>query len=147
MQKTHWTISESAHSDTALALLTINCTEIHPCIQNIYFQKLSTWTLCVHNTTYVGFFFCTSTKGVTGVVMLAQQCGFSIREIRCFVKGFPNNQSPAELWRQAASVKINTLENQREDIDRTIELLGQVGTCQCKSFEQCGQEILEWVQR
>ena len=82
-----------------------------------------------------------------GVVMLAQQCGFSIREIRCFVKGFPNNQSPAELWRQAASVKINTLENQREDIDRTIELLGQVGTCQCKSFEQCGQEILEWVQR
>ena len=78
-----------------------------------------------------------------GIVMLAQQCGFTLREIKCFVKGFPNMQSPAELWQQAAGVKIDALKKQRDDIDRTIDLLGQVGTCQCRSFQQCGQRVLE----
>ncbi len=77
-----------------------------------------------------------------GIVMLSQEAGFSIGEIRELVKQFPKNSLPSMSWRKAASEKSKELDEELKRIKKVQSLLKMMSSCDCSSLEDCGEAAL-----
>jgi MerR family redox-sensitive transcriptional activator SoxR len=70
-------------------------------------------------------------------VTLAKRAGFSLRQIKRFIKGFSPDTPPSERWRKMAAAKLDELDRQAEEIERMRAVLRSGLACNCLSLEEC----------
>jgi len=78
-----------------------------------------------------------------GIVMLAQEAGFSIEEIKALVKRFPKEKPASVRWQKAADKKVKELDEQLKRIRKMQNLLGMLSSCECSTLEDCGSAALQ----
>jgi MerR family redox-sensitive transcriptional activator SoxR len=74
------------------------------------------------------------------VIRLAQQGGFSIREIKTLLHGFPSETSPAERWRALSIGKIKSLETKITHLREMKSMLMNTLRCHCATLADCASE-------
>jgi MerR family redox-sensitive transcriptional activator SoxR len=77
------------------------------------------------------------TLGRVRIVLLARDAGFSVRETREFLQGFPPGTTPASRWREMATRKIAELDRLMDCVAEMKLLLGAGFNCQCRTLEDC----------
>jgi len=78
------------------------------------------------------------------VLMLAQQVGFTLDEIRELFAGFGKTIPISARWKKIADSKLLELEAKMEQIRSMKALLHGLQTnCRCETVEQCGAGILK----
>jgi MerR family redox-sensitive transcriptional activator SoxR len=77
------------------------------------------------------------TLGRIRIVLLARDAGFSVRETREFLHGFPPGTTPASRWREMATRKIAELDRLMDCVAEMKLLLGAGFNCQCRTLEDC----------
>lgn len=81
------------------------------------------------------------------LVVLAQEGGFSIKEIKQIVQQFDNtNSPPSKRWKKAAQTKLDELALQRRRIDQMQQILEMTMECRCPSLEDCADFTLTRVE-
>jgi MerR family transcriptional regulator, redox-sensitive transcriptional activator SoxR len=70
-------------------------------------------------------------------IKLAKQAGFSLQEIRQFVRGFSPSTSPSQRWRQMAGRKLSELDRKAEELERMRAVLRRGLECDCLSLDEC----------
>jgi MerR family redox-sensitive transcriptional activator SoxR len=71
------------------------------------------------------------------VISVAQQAGFTIREIRTFLDGFSEDTPPSERWRILAREKLPEVEALVERAMSMKRLLERGLGCECLRIEDC----------
>lgn len=80
-----------------------------------------------------------------GIVLLAQEAGFSIEEIRHLVQRFPKKKPPSNRWQKAAGKKIQEIDEKLIRLKKMQELLTMLSTCSCSTLEDCGAAALQYL--
>ena len=70
-------------------------------------------------------------------IQTAKQAGFTLAEIRTFMRGFPAGTPLSRRWRQMASAKIAELDAQIERAHRMKRLLRDGLKCECLDLSTC----------
>jgi DNA-binding transcriptional MerR regulator len=71
------------------------------------------------------------------IILLARDAGFSIRETRTFLNGFPVGTRPALRWRAMARRKIAELDELTARLGQMRSLLDASFNCECRRLEDC----------
>jgi MerR family redox-sensitive transcriptional activator SoxR len=71
------------------------------------------------------------------IIRLARDAGFSIRETRQFLSGFPNTSAPSARWRAMASKKLAELDAMQVRIAQMRSVLEASFHCECQRIEDC----------
>jgi MerR family redox-sensitive transcriptional activator SoxR len=71
------------------------------------------------------------------VILLALDAGFTIKETRTFLSGFPTTTTPAERWRALASKKLAEVEARMTRLTQMKSILGNSFRCRCIRMEDC----------
>jgi MerR family transcriptional regulator, redox-sensitive transcriptional activator SoxR len=69
----------------------------------------------------------------------ARASGFTIREIRTLLHGFPEATTARERWNSLASAKLGEVERQIERLERMRASLLTALACDCASLEECAR--------
>jgi MerR family redox-sensitive transcriptional activator SoxR len=84
------------------------------------------------------------------VIDVAKRAGFTIREIRTLVHGFPPGTAAAERWRALAAGKLEEVDALISRLGYMRELIEVALRCDCTSLEECaslmsGSQPHRWV--
>jgi MerR family redox-sensitive transcriptional activator SoxR len=71
------------------------------------------------------------------VILLALDAGFTIKETKTFLSGFPTTTTPAERWRALAAKKLAEVEMQMTRLRQMKSILSDSFHCQCMRMEDC----------
>jgi MerR family transcriptional regulator, redox-sensitive transcriptional activator SoxR len=71
------------------------------------------------------------------IIKLAREAGFTIRETRQFLTGFPSSSTPSARWRAMASKKLAELNVIQLRIAEMKSILEASFTCRCLRVEDC----------
>jgi MerR family redox-sensitive transcriptional activator SoxR len=71
------------------------------------------------------------------IILLARDAGFSIRETRMFLNGFPASTMPTLRWREMAKRKIAELDELMARVARMKLILNASFRCECRELEDC----------
>jgi DNA-binding transcriptional MerR regulator len=71
------------------------------------------------------------------IILLARDAGFSIRETRMFLNGFPAGTMPALRWREMAKRKIAELDQLVARVGQMKLILNASFHCECRELEDC----------
>src|ERR1700685_4407676 len=71
------------------------------------------------------------------IILLARDAGFSIRETRMFLSGFPAGTMPALRWREMAKRKIAELDELMARVSQMKLILNASFHCECRELEDC----------
>ena len=66
------------------------------------------------------------------IILLARDAGFSIRETRMFLNGFPASTMPTLRWREMAKRKIAELDELMARVARMKLILNASFRCECR---------------
>lgn len=83
--------------------------------------------------------------GVVGrirIILLARDAGFTIKETKMFLNGYPTATPPAERWRALASTKLVELESRMKRLAQMQSLLRASFRCSCPNLEDCEKYLL-----
>lgn len=75
------------------------------------------------------------------IIALARAAGFSVRETRTFLHGFPNGTTPALRWREMSRRKIAELEDLMARLAHMKAILEASFHCECRKLEDCERYI------
>jgi MerR family redox-sensitive transcriptional activator SoxR len=75
--------------------------------------------------------------GRVRIVLLARDAGFTIRETRTFLSGFPIGTTPATRWRALAEQKLEELNALMDRIAQMKAILEASFHCECRRLEDC----------
>jgi MerR family redox-sensitive transcriptional activator SoxR len=75
------------------------------------------------------------------VIQLARDAGFTIRETRTFLSGFPLGATPAVRWRAMATQKLIELDALIARVAEMKALLEASFRCECRRIEDCERLI------
>jgi len=75
------------------------------------------------------------------IIALARDAGFSVRETRTFLNGFPNGTTPALRWREMSRRKIAELDELMARLARMKSILDASFHCECRSLEDCERYV------
>jgi MerR family transcriptional regulator, redox-sensitive transcriptional activator SoxR len=78
-----------------------------------------------------------SILGRIRIIQLARAAGFTIRETRQFVSGFPSSSAPALRWRAMATKKLAELDSLLHRVTQMKTLLEAGFRCECRQLEDC----------
>jgi len=78
-----------------------------------------------------------SVFGRIELIRVALDAGFTIRETRTFLSGFPADTPPAARWRALAARKLPELEQAIERAQRMKLLLESSFRCRCPELADC----------
>lgn len=78
-----------------------------------------------------------SILGRIRIILLARDAGFSVRETRTFLNGFPAATAPALRWRQMARQKIAELDQLSQRVAQMKLILNASFHCECRRLEEC----------
>lgn len=81
-----------------------------------------------------------------GLIRLAQQVGFSIKEIQTLINDFPENTPPSTRWQTLATDKLDQLNAQIIQIQAMKTLLNEILDCHCTSIDDCATDAYEMWQ-
>jgi MerR family redox-sensitive transcriptional activator SoxR len=71
------------------------------------------------------------------IILLARDAGFSVRETRMFLSGFPATTMPALRWREMAKRKIAELDELLTRVAQMKLILSASFHCECRELEDC----------
>jgi MerR family redox-sensitive transcriptional activator SoxR len=71
------------------------------------------------------------------IIRLAREAGFTIRETRQFLTGFPSDLAPSARWRAMASKKLAQLKVMQLRIAQMKSILEASFTCRCLRIQDC----------
>jgi len=79
----------------------------------------------------------TKVLGRIRVILLALDAGFTVKETRTFLSGYPLTTTPAERWRALAAKKLAELDAQMERLAQMKAILNDSFQCRCMRIEDC----------
>jgi DNA-binding transcriptional MerR regulator len=71
------------------------------------------------------------------IILLARDAGFSIKETKTFLSGYPASTAPAQRWRVLADQKLQELDAQMNRLTQMKSLLNDSFRCRCQSLQDC----------
>ena len=71
------------------------------------------------------------------IILLARHAGFTVKETRTFLSGYPVSTTPAERWRALAAKKLAELEAQMTRLTQMQAILRDSFRCHCMRMEDC----------
>jgi MerR family transcriptional regulator, redox-sensitive transcriptional activator SoxR len=71
------------------------------------------------------------------VILLALDAGFTVKETRTFLSGYPIITTPAERWRVLAAKKLAELDAQMTRLGQMKAILNDSFQCRCVRIEDC----------
>jgi MerR family redox-sensitive transcriptional activator SoxR len=71
------------------------------------------------------------------VILLTLDAGFTVKETKTFLSGFPTTTTPAERWRALAAKKLAELEAQMTRLTQMQSILRDSFRCHCMRMEDC----------
>ena len=73
------------------------------------------------------------------MILLALDAGFTVKETRTFLSGYPVSTTPAERWRALAAKKMVELDAQITRLAQMKSILDESFRCGCRRIEDCEQ--------
>ena len=73
------------------------------------------------------------------IILLALDAGFTVKETRTFLSGYPLSTTPAERWRALAAKKLTELDAQMTRLAQMKSILNDSFHCRCTRIEDCEQ--------
>lgn len=77
--------------------------------------------------------------GRINIILLALDAGFTVKETRTFLSGYPVTAIPAERWRALASKKLADLDEQMTRLQQMKSILDESFQCACLRLEDCAE--------
>jgi MerR family redox-sensitive transcriptional activator SoxR len=71
------------------------------------------------------------------IILLARHAGFSVKETKTFLSGYPHGTTPAERWRTLAGKKLIELDAQMTRLTEMKSILNDNFRCRCARLEDC----------
>jgi MerR family redox-sensitive transcriptional activator SoxR len=71
------------------------------------------------------------------IILLARDAGFTVRETRTFLSGFPLGDTPAARWRTMARQKLAELDQLQTRISAMKSILEASFRCECHELADC----------
>ena len=71
------------------------------------------------------------------VILLALDAGFTVKETKTFLSGYPVTTTPAERWRALAAKKLTELDAQMTRLAQMKSILNDSFQCRCMRIEDC----------
>ena len=71
------------------------------------------------------------------IILLARDAGFTVRETRTFLSGFPLGDTPAVRWRAMATHKLAELDERLARIGSMKSILEASFRCECRGLADC----------
>jgi MerR family redox-sensitive transcriptional activator SoxR len=75
------------------------------------------------------------------IILLALDAGFTVKETKTFLSGYPVTTTPAERWRMLASKKLTELDEQMERLTQMKSILNDSFQCACMRVEDCEERM------
>jgi MerR family redox-sensitive transcriptional activator SoxR len=75
------------------------------------------------------------------IILLALDAGFTVKETKTFLSGYPLSTTPAERWRTLAAKKLAELDAQMTRLTQMKSILNDSFHCRCTRIEDCEQYI------
>ncbi|HEY4974986.1 MAG TPA: MerR family transcriptional regulator [Steroidobacteraceae bacterium] len=75
--------------------------------------------------------------GRVRIILLARDAGFTVRETRTFLSGFPLADTPAARWRTMARRKLAQLDQLQTRIGAMKSILEASFRCECRALADC----------
>jgi DNA-binding transcriptional MerR regulator len=75
------------------------------------------------------------------IILLARDAGFTVRETRAFLSGFPLGATPATRWRAMAVQKLAELDALIARVTNMKSILEASFQCECRRLEDCERLI------
>lgn len=75
------------------------------------------------------------------IIRFAQQTGFTLKEIRLLLHGFPESTTASTRWRKLAGRKIPELEAASRRAQAMKKTLEKMLGCKCQKLEQCARGL------
>jgi MerR family redox-sensitive transcriptional activator SoxR len=75
------------------------------------------------------------------IILLARDAGFTVRETRTFLSGFPLGATPATRWRAMAVQKLAELDALIARVTNMKSILEASFQCECRRLEDCERLI------
>ena len=71
------------------------------------------------------------------IILLALDAGFTVKETKTFLSGYPLSTTPAERWRALAVKKLAELDAQMTRLAQMKSILNDSFQCRCMRIEDC----------
>jgi len=71
------------------------------------------------------------------IILLALDAGFTVKETKTFLSGYPLSTTPAERWRALATKKLAELDAQITRLAQMKSILNDSFHCRCVRIEDC----------
>jgi MerR family transcriptional regulator, redox-sensitive transcriptional activator SoxR len=81
------------------------------------------------------------------VIRFAQQTGFSLKEIRLLLHGFPEKTAASVRWRKLAGRKIPELDAAARKALAMKKTLEAIMSCKCQKLEQCARGLVRHLEK
>jgi MerR family redox-sensitive transcriptional activator SoxR len=75
------------------------------------------------------------------IILLARDAGFTVRETKTFLSGFPLGATPAVRWQSMAKQKLVELDALMKRVAEMKSLLEASFQCECRRLEDCERWI------
>jgi DNA-binding transcriptional MerR regulator len=75
------------------------------------------------------------------IIALARDAGFSVRETRTFLHGFPSGTTPALRWQEMSRRKIAELDDLMARLAHMKAILNASFHCECRKLEDCERYV------
>lgn len=79
------------------------------------------------------------------IIRFAQQTGFTLKEIRLLIHGFPESTPASARWRKMAGRKIRELDEAARKTIAMKRTLEKILGCRCQRLEQCARGLARHV--
>jgi MerR family transcriptional regulator, redox-sensitive transcriptional activator SoxR len=76
------------------------------------------------------------------IILLARHAGFTVKETKTFLSGYPVSTTPAERWRALAGRKLIELDAQMTRLSEMKSILNDSFQCRCIRLEDCEQGMM-----
>lgn len=71
------------------------------------------------------------------IILLTLDAGFTVKETKTFLSGYPLSTTPAERWRALATKKLAELDAQITRLAQMKSILNDSFQCRCVRIEDC----------
>ncbi len=75
------------------------------------------------------------------IILLALDAGFTVKETKTFLSGYPLSSTPAERWRVLAAKKLAELDAQMMRLAQMKSILNDSFQCRCMRIEDCEKYV------
>ena len=75
------------------------------------------------------------------IILLARDAGFTVKETKTFLSGYPVNITPADRWRALAERKLVELDAQMARLTEMKSILNDNFRCRCQSLDDCERRM------